>query len=72
MKKPNNNMKIKEIKIKDKIKYKAIDKVYGRAEFQICPVFKYGYLKEIFIYRLQQNKDEAFHLDLKKNCLIGK
>lgn len=58
--------KIIQIKLSDKIKYKPITQRLGRAEFVICPIFKYGYLREIFIYRVQQETSEIYHLDLEK------
>jgi hypothetical protein len=56
-----------EIKsLDEKIKYNPIHERYGRAEFAICPVFKRGILKEIFLYRRQQDIDESYHIDLIK------
>jgi hypothetical protein len=62
----NNDLKIKELELKDKIQYKPLHPSYGRAEFVFCPVFKYGKMKELFIFRRQQDEDENYHLDLKK------
>jgi hypothetical protein len=57
---------LKEIGLHDKIKYKHLHPSYGRAEFVICPVFKRGYMQELFIYRRQQDENEDYHMDLIK------
>ena len=53
-------MKIIEIKIGDSIPYIWKTEKYGRAEFEFCPVYKYGYLKEIYIYPRQQNINKIY------------
>jgi len=53
-----------EITLDSKIDYKAKHPSFGRAEFQICPVFKRGYIRELFIYRKQQEARTFYHLDL--------
>lgn len=57
--------KLKLIKItsEDKIKYVPITEKYGRAEFEFCPVFKYGKMKKIFIYPRQQEVDYYYELE---------
>ena len=56
-------MKPKEITYKDKIKYKDRTERLGRAEFLFCPIFKYGRLNRLVIYRLQQESDESYYID---------
>jgi hypothetical protein len=58
----------KEIHITDKILYDARHPKYGRAEFQICPIFKYGKLKQVIITRAQQDRqDRQFILNVAKD-----
>lgn len=45
---------MKKINCDDSIEYKVLVKRYGRAMFEICPVFKYGYLRKVFIYLHQR------------------
>ncbi|MEK0338014.1 MAG: hypothetical protein QQN41_11330 [Nitrosopumilus sp.] len=45
------------------IKFDPIHKRYGRAEFDICPIFKYGKLKKIFVFRRQQETDECYEIE---------
>ena len=45
------------------IKFDPMHKDYGHAEFDICPVFKYGKLKKVFIYRRQQGTNEAYEIE---------
>lgn len=51
--------KIKIVKLKpdEFIEYSWKHSSYGRAEFDICPVFKYGKLKKMLIYPRQQETD---------------
>ncbi len=58
--------KVIEITVDDVIEYKPLHKEFGRAEFQICPVFKNGIMRELFIYRKQQGTNEIYKIDLKK------
>ena len=38
---------------------------YGHAEFELCPVFKHGYLRELYIYpRQQENIDAYYRLEI--------
>ena len=46
--------KIKEIQLGDRIGYVPSTPNYGRAEFVICPVFKRGYLIELYVFPKQQ------------------
>jgi hypothetical protein len=60
-------MKIIKLKPKDKIKFVPITERWGRAEFEICPVFKYGYLREIWIVpRQQEIHDTRYLLEIPK------
>ena len=45
------------------IKFEPMHKDYGHAEFDICPVFKYGKLKKVFVYRMQQETNEAYEIE---------
>jgi len=47
----------KEITIKDSIKYDWLHERYGRAWFMICPVFKYGYLRNVFLTARSQERE---------------
>lgn len=64
--KSKKKQKIIEITVHDIIKYKPLHKCFGRAMFQICPVFKNGIIRELFIYRRQQDNHEIYKIDLKK------
>ena len=62
------------ISIGDTIEYIPATPNYGRAEFQICPVFRRGYLRECYIYHLQQENITQYHKlivpdDLKINVI---
>jgi len=65
-----NNLKFKrkivKISLDDKIYYTPVTEMWGRAEFDICPVFKRGYLRQIHIIRRQQETKEEFVLDLER------
>lgn len=69
----NTNMKqkTKTIKITDTIPYQPIHPQYGRAEFQICPVYKNGYIKQVHIYRQQQTTNETYILHIDKGIKIN-
>lgn len=54
-----NKQTIKEITFNDKIQFDALHPSYGRAEFIICPVFKYGYMKELYIQPIQQERNDG-------------
>jgi hypothetical protein len=58
----------KEITFEDKISYTQMTHDYGRAEFEICPVFKYGRITDLFIVRAQQpaEKEQGYHMNLLK------
>ena len=45
------------------IRFAPMHKDYGHAEFDICPVFKYGKLKRVFVYRRQQGTNEAYEIE---------
>lgn len=59
----------KEITLDDVITYTWKTPMYGRAEFQLCPVFKRGRMTDLYIYRRQQpqEKEQAYHIDLSKD-----
>lgn len=59
-------IKYKTITVHDIITYNALDENLGRAEFDICPVFKNGIIREIFLIRIQQNVNEGFRLKMPK------
>lgn len=60
------NIEVKEITTEDKIPYEWMTTIYGHAEFVICPVFKYGRLTDIYLYRRQQVEYNGYHIDLLK------
>lgn len=45
------------------IRFKPMHDRYGHAEFEICPVFKYGKLKKIFVFRRQQETSECYEIE---------
>jgi len=45
-----------------KISFKDVHKDYGRAEFEIRPIFKYGKLKEFLIYPKQQETNVFYYV----------
>jgi len=51
----------KIIKFGDEIKYVPRTHDYGRAEFTICPVFKRGIIRELYIYPRQQPDAKHFY-----------
>lgn len=59
-------LKTKQINLDTKIKYVPVTENLGRAEFLFCPVFKYGKMRKLFIFRLQQKNREHYCLDLEK------
>ena len=63
---PKTEIPLKEIILSDKITYEVLHPTYGRAEFEICIAFRRNYLREVFLYRKQQNKQDGFHLNLEK------
>ena len=64
---PKRKEKIVELCLNSKIKYTYRTPHLGRAEFEICPVFKRGYIEKVYIYRAQQYEEQsAYVLDLKK------
>ena len=52
----------KEIKSTDVIGYVDRTDKWGTAEFQICTLFKRGYLKEVYFTRRQQENNENYCL----------
>ena len=59
-------MELKEITYKDKIKYKDRTERLGMAEFLFCPIFKYGKMDKLLIYRLQQESKGSYYIDFSK------
>jgi len=53
--------KIVKLKDGDVIKYNDMHPKYGKAEFAICPIFKYGKLKKVLIYPRQQETDVYYY-----------
>jgi len=47
-------MLYKPLKIGEEVHYTPFTRMYGRAEFEFCPVFKYGLLREVYISPAQQ------------------
>lgn len=45
------------------IRFKPVHEKYGRAEFDICPIFKYGKLQKVFVFRRQQETDETYEIE---------
>lgn len=45
-----------------KIKYIEETSNLGRAEFTICTVFKRGFIRELYIYHLQQEDIKQYHV----------
>lgn len=64
MKDKKRERKIIELEPNKPYVFQAIHPNYGRAEFIICPVYKYGKLKEIFMYPVQQDVDYYYHYNL--------
>ena len=65
--------KLKEIILSGsaEIKYIYMDSDYGRAEFSLCPIYKYGKLKKIHIYPLQQKNIDCFYTYIVSNYCIS-
>ena len=53
--------KLITLKEGDKIKFVPCTDKYGRAEFVFCPIFKYGKLKKVYIYPVQQPDKECYY-----------
>ena len=45
------------------IRFKPRHDKYGHAEFTICPIFKYGKLKKVFVFRRQQDTSECYEIE---------
>ena len=45
-----------------KIPFKDMHEKWGHAEFHICPIFKYGKLKKVMVYRAQQETNECYEI----------
>lgn len=54
----------KEIKFGDRINYQPRHKDYGRAEFTLCPVFKRGIIRILYIFPKQQESNTCYKLVL--------
>ena len=57
------NTKLKEVILEDgdEVKFTALTKNLGRAEFLFCPVYKRGLLKEMYIHPLQQENVKNYY-----------
>ena len=55
---------MKKIRILQKIRFEPYSEEFGRAGFDICPVFKRGILRKIYIQKRYQGTCEEFILDL--------
>ena len=53
------------LKPESKIKYIGLTEKWGKAEFQVCPIFKYGKLKKVLIYPRQQ--DTKYYYEIPAN-----
>ena len=47
------------ITVKDRISFVGLTKVFGRAEFTFCPVFKAGKMVKLFITAHQQERSDS-------------
>jgi len=56
-----SKMEQKELNTGDKIIFIPSTINFGRAEFAICPISKRGFIKELFIYRKQQEDKSFYH-----------
>ena len=45
------------------IKFEPMHKKYGRVEFEICPIFQYGKLKKVLVFRRQQETNECYEIE---------
>ena len=61
----NRKWDIIEVKNEIIVPFQLMDHEYGRAEFAVCPKFKYGKLSEFWVYPLQQRRTECWHVS---NC----
>lgn len=52
----------RELKDGDVISFEEMHPNYGRAEFSICLVYKYGKLRETYLNRVQQGQFEEFRI----------
>lgn len=52
----------RELKDGDVISFEEMHLNYGRAEFSICLVYKYGKLRETYLNRVQQGQFEEFKI----------
>lgn len=71
VKKKKEEIDYKEIKVTDEIDYILKTENWGRCEFEICPVFKRGYLREVFFVRKQQKNEECYRLEIDKDIKVN-
>lgn len=56
-------MKYEQLQIGKSFRFTPTTKDYGRAEFCICPIIKYGKIKEIYLIAMQQPDDgKNYHI----------
>lgn len=57
-------MKLKKINLtgQDSISFEWRSDNYGRAEFAVCPIFKYGKMVEVHIYPKQQPNAKHYYV----------
>lgn len=53
-----------DITTDDMIRYDVMHPRWGRAMFEICPVFRYGKMRKLYIYRRSQPIHECFIMDI--------
>lgn len=68
-----NPLKIKEITLQESIPYNYLTKIYGRAGFVICPIFKRSILTDLYIYRVYQPQEpnKAYHIPVPKEYKLN-
>lgn len=59
-------LKLRELKDGDKISVIAMTEKYGVADFAVCPVYKFGVLKKMYLYPRQQEATEYFVYSMRK------
>ncbi len=55
-------MEYEQLKIGESFKFKATSKQYGRAEFCICPIIKYGKVRKIYLTAMQQLNGKHYQI----------
>jgi len=60
-------LKERELVDRQKVPFVGMTRNLGRAEFVVCPVFKYGKLREFYMYPAQQENVEFYYVARNKN-----